>query len=108
MRANTSRTGPIVRVDFHDLAGQLGIAPFVDNVYTYENIASSQYDGISLQLEKRFANAWSGRVSYSVGYARGNTSGLPTAVNDFQVLDDRAARPERRARPTSTGGTRCR
>ena len=68
---------------------------------------SSQYDGLSLQLEKRFANAWSGRVSYSVGYARGNTSGLPTAVNDFQVLDDRAARPERWARPTSIGGTRC-
>jgi hypothetical protein len=89
VRANTSRTGPIVRVDFEDLAGQLGIAPFVNNVYTYENIASSQYDGIALQLEKRFANAWSGRVSYSVGYARGNTSGLPTAVNDFQVLDDR-------------------
>ena len=48
----------------------------------------SQYDGLSLQLEKRFANAWSGRVSYSVGYARGNTSGLPTAVNDYQVVAD--------------------
>lgn len=89
VRANTSRTGPIVRADFLDLAGQLGLTPFVDDVYTYENVASSQYDGLSLQLEKRFANSWSGRVSYSIGYARGNTSGLPTAVNDFQVVDDR-------------------
>jgi hypothetical protein len=87
VRANTSRTGPITRVDFLDLAGQLGLSPFLDDVYTYQNAASSQYDGISLQLEKRFSNSWSGRVSYNVGYARGNTSGLPTAVNDFQVLD---------------------
>ncbi len=88
VRANTSRTGPITRVDFEGLAGQLGLSPFVNNVYTYLNIASSSYDGLAVQLEKRFANSWSGRVSYSVGYARGNTSGLPTAVNDYQVLGD--------------------
>jgi hypothetical protein len=88
VRLNTSRTGPVVRVDFLDLAGQLGLTPFIDDVYTYQYDATSQYDGISLQLEKRFSNAWSGRVSYNLGYARGNTSGLPTAVNDFQVVDD--------------------
>ncbi len=60
-----------------------------------------------MQLEKRFANNWSGRVSYSVGYARGNTSGLPTAVNDYQVLDD-AQLDRTRGRPTSTAGIRCR
>lgn len=88
VRANTNRTGPITRVDFLDLAGQLELPPFIDDVYTYENAASSQYDGLSVQLEKRFANLWSARASYSLGYARGNTSGLPTAVNDFQVLED--------------------
>lgn len=88
VRANTSRTGPITRVDFLDLAGQLALSPFTDDVYTYQNVAASQYDGLSLQLEKRFSNSWSGRVSYSIGLARGNTSGLPTAVNDFQVVDD--------------------
>jgi hypothetical protein len=88
VRANTSRTGPIVRVDFDGLAEQLALSPFVDDVYTYLNMAASQYDGLSLQLEKRLSNNWSGRVSYSVGYARGTTSGLPTAVNDYQVLDD--------------------
>ncbi len=35
VRANTSRTGPITRVDFEGLAGQLGMSPFVNNVYTY-------------------------------------------------------------------------
>ncbi|MCC7243699.1 MAG: TonB-dependent receptor [Acidobacteria bacterium] len=88
IRANTSRTGRITRVDFLDLAGQLGLSPFVDDVYTYRNMASSQYDGLAMQLEKRFANYWSGRVSYSIGYARGTTNGVPTATNDFQVLED--------------------
>jgi hypothetical protein len=88
LRANTSRTGPITRYDLLGLAEQLGISPFVQDVYTFRNQASSQYDGLSLQLEKRFSNYWGARVSYNVGYARGNTSGLPTAVNDYQLLED--------------------
>ncbi len=88
VRANTSRTGPITRVDVLGLADQLGLTPFAADVFTYRNEASAQYDGLSVQLEKRFSNAWSARASYNVGYARGNTSGLPTAVNDFQVLDN--------------------
>ena len=99
VRANTSRTGPIVRVDFLGLADQLGISPFVSNVYTYLNEASSSYDGIAVQLEKRFSGYWGGRISYSIGYARGNTSGLPTAVNDYQVLDD--AQLDRNDGPTN-------
>jgi hypothetical protein len=99
VRANTSRTGPITRVDFEGLAAQLGLSPFANNVYTYLNIASSSYDGLAVQLEKRFANNWSGRVSYSIGYARGNTSGLPAAVNDYQVLDD--AQLDRNEGPTN-------
>lgn len=88
VRANTSRTGPITRVDFLNLAGQLGLSPFAQDVFTFRNEASSEYDGLSLQLEKRYSNSWSARASYNVGYARGTTSGLPTAVNDFQVLDN--------------------
>lgn len=99
VRANTSRTGPIRRVDFLGLASQLGLSPFNDDVYTYQYVASSQYDGVAMQLEKRFSGYWSGRVSYSIGYARGNTSGLPTAVNDFQVLD--AANLDRNEGPTN-------
>lgn len=88
VRANTSRTGPITRYDLYDIAGQLGISPFAQDVFTFRNDASSKYDGLSLQLEKRFSNFWGARASYNVGYARGTTSGLPTAVNDFQFLDD--------------------
>ena len=29
------------------------------------------------------------RLSYALGHGRGNTSGIPTATNDFQVLDER-------------------
>lgn len=87
IRSSTNRTAPITRVDFLGIADQLGLAPFVSNVYIVDYVAESQYDGINIQLEKRFANYWSARASYGVGYARGNTSGLPTATNDFQVLE---------------------
>jgi hypothetical protein len=89
VRSSTSRTAPITRVDFLGIASQLGLSPFVDDVYVVDNIAESEFDGLNVQLEKRFSNYWSARVSYGLGFGRGNTSGLPTAVNDFQVLDDR-------------------
>jgi outer membrane receptor protein involved in Fe transport len=89
VRSSTSRTAPITRVDFLGIANQLGLSPFVDDVYVVDYIAESEFDGLNIQLEKRFSNYWSARVSYGLGFGRGNTSGLPTATNDFQVLDDR-------------------
>ena len=88
-RVNTTRTGRLTRTDLLGLAGQLGLSPFSSNVYMREYIAETQYDGVSMQLEKRFANYWGARVSYAVGHGRGNTIGTPTAVNDFQVLGER-------------------
>jgi hypothetical protein len=89
IKANTGRTTSITRTDLLGLAAQMGLAPFSTNVYTRENIGETEYDGLTLQLEKRFSNYWAGRVGYTVGYGRGNTDGGPTAVNNFQVLADR-------------------
>jgi outer membrane receptor protein involved in Fe transport len=89
IKQTTERVAPITRVDFLGIANQLGISPFVGDVFTYENIGDTRYDGLNVQLEKRLTNNWSARVSYGLGYGRGNTSGIPTAVNDFQVLADR-------------------
>lgn len=88
-KQTTGRTAPITRVDFDNVAGQLGVSPFQGDLWVVEYIGSTRYDGLTVQLEKRFSGYWGGRVSYGVGYGRGNTSGLPTATNDFQVLGER-------------------
>jgi hypothetical protein len=88
-KQTTGRTAPITRVDFLGIAQQLEILPFTGDVFTYENVGDTRFDGLNLQVEKRLANNWAARFSYGLGYGRGNTSGLPTATNDFQVLDQR-------------------
>ena len=89
IKQTTGRTAPVTRVDFLGIAGQLGLSPFRGDVWTVENVARSEYDGMNVQLEKRLSHGWGARFSYSLGHGRGNTSGLPTATNDFQVLADR-------------------
>jgi Carboxypeptidase regulatory-like domain/TonB dependent receptor-like, beta-barrel/TonB-dependent Receptor Plug Domain len=92
VRANTSRTGPITRVDFMGLANQLGISPFLGRVLIRENVGKADYDALNLQIEKRYSNSWSARVAYTLGSARGNSNGLSqgsTADNNYQVLEDR-------------------
>ena len=65
-----------------------GISPFVNPVVTRRNIGSSQFDGVNFSLEKRFSNHWASRVSYAIGYARGNSEANQTADNNYQVLGD--------------------
>ena len=50
--------------------------------------ARYDYDGLNVQLEKREANGWSGRVSYTLSYSRGNTNGDFNAPIQFQLLND--------------------
>jgi outer membrane receptor protein involved in Fe transport len=78
VRTSESATAPIVRVDPN----------FVTNVYTRSNVGEYDYDGLNVQLEKRESNGWSGRVSYTLSYSRGNTDGEYTAPIQFQFLDD--------------------
>jgi len=84
IRANTSRTGPITRVDLQGLANSLGLTPFTRSVLTFRNDGSSKYDGINLSLERRYSSGWGSRVSYTLGSCRNNFD----AGNNFQYLDE--------------------
>ena len=51
-----------------------GFAPFTTGVTQPLNIGEVDYDALMLQLNKRFSNNYSARVSYTLAYSRGNTS----------------------------------
>ncbi|MEQ1911487.1 MAG: carboxypeptidase regulatory-like domain-containing protein, partial [Vicinamibacterales bacterium] len=87
-RANTTRTGPITYTDLYGLAAKLAISPFVNPVITRQNTGTSEFDGLNLSVEKRFSNRWAARVSYSTGYARGNSEPNQLYINNYQVLGD--------------------
>ena len=87
-RINTSRTGPIVYTDLENIAGELGISPFGNAVYERVNDGSSQFDGVNFSLEKRYSSNWAARVSYAMGYARGNAEANQTYINQLQVGAD--------------------
>jgi hypothetical protein len=84
-RVDTSRTGALTYTDSFQVASQLGISAFRNRVFTLENAAETQYDGLNLQFEKRYSHNWSARVSYALSHARGNTEASGTDFNRFQV-----------------------
>jgi len=88
-RANTSRTGPLSFTDLTGLAGQLGVTPFRTRVLTRLSDGETRYDGLNLQLERRYSGHWSARVSYSLGYSRGNNDNSGTDDNPMQVGADK-------------------
>jgi hypothetical protein len=88
LRVDASRTGRINYTDLENIAGQLGISPFVNPVVTRVNDGSSEFDGVNFSLEKRYSNRWAGRVSYAVGYARGNAEANQRGDNNYQVGAD--------------------
>lgn len=78
VRVNTTASGKINRVDPN----------FVTNVWRRANVASYDYDALNVIVEKRDANNWSGRISYTLAYSRGNTSGAETATDYFQTVNN--------------------
>jgi hypothetical protein len=52
------------------------------------NVGKVDYDALLLSLNKRFSRNYSARVSYTLAYSRGNTSGSGVPGSGFQVLDD--------------------
>jgi hypothetical protein len=96
LRATTSVTSPNVRQGSAVLteittglqAIYPGFAPFTGNVTTFENAGETDYDAVMFQLEKRFSQNYSARVSYTLSNSRGNTSGAGIAAANYQVLDD--------------------
>lgn len=84
-RVDTTRTGALIRTDLLGLADQLGIAPFPGRVLTRLSDGTTRYDGLNLQLEKRYSDNWGARVSYSLGYSRGDNDNSGTDDNLLQV-----------------------
>jgi hypothetical protein len=83
LRANTSRTAPIVRLDAFGVLGE----PYAQQVWVMENTGESKYDALNLSLEKRYANNWSGRISYSLSKSRG-TAFSQADKNTYQFQTD--------------------
>jgi hypothetical protein len=89
-KVNTTRTGAFTRTDLLGLAGQLGVTPFQGSINSrFDYTGETTYDGLNLQVERRFSGFWSARAGYTLGYARGNNSGAALAVNNFQVLAEK-------------------
>lgn len=82
-RSNTTRTGPIIRRDVFGVLGE----SYTGRVWVLENGGESEYDGLNLQLERRYANNWSARVAYSLSYSRGTAFDQGNRNTD-QFLDD--------------------
>ena len=78
LRTTTSRTAPIVRPDPN----------FVGQVLVRENLGQTDYDALMMQVEKRFSQNYSARVSYTLAYSSGNTSGNGIPQSSFQLLTD--------------------
>jgi hypothetical protein len=81
VRANMSRTGPITRLDAFGVLGEA----YNERVWVMENTGENDYDALNLSVEKRYANNWSGRVSYSLSKSRG-TAENQADRNTYQVL----------------------
>src|SRR4029079_6363626 len=83
VRANTSRTGAITRVDAFGVLGER----YTDRVWVMENSGVNDYDALNVSLEKRYSNSWSGRVSYSLSKSRG-TAENQADKDTYQKLTD--------------------
>ncbi len=81
LRANTSRTGPITRVDAFGVLGER----YNERVWVMENTGMSKYDALNLSLEKRYSKNWAGRISYSLSKSRG-TGENQADRNTYQYL----------------------
>jgi hypothetical protein len=78
LRATTVRTATLVRID----------PAFSAAVNQPVNAGKIDYDALETALVKRFASDYSFRVSYTLGYSRGNTSGAGIPLSGFQLLDN--------------------
>ncbi len=78
LRTSTARTATLARID----------PAFSAAVNQPVNAGKIDYDALEAALVKRFASDYSFRVSYTLGYSRGNTSGAGIPVSGFQVLND--------------------
>lgn len=91
LRPTTSRTAAVVRTFSPTAiayAASLGLSPFVAAINQPVNTGEVDFDSLEMALVKRFSSNYSFRVSYTLGYSRGNTSGQGAPTDQFQLLDD--------------------
>jgi hypothetical protein len=78
VRVDTTRTGRVVRVDPN----------FTASVLQRINVGEIDYDALLVGVERRWADNYRFRVSYTLGKSRGNTSGNGIPVSNLQFLGD--------------------
>ncbi|HEY9464338.1 MAG TPA: TonB-dependent receptor [Vicinamibacterales bacterium] len=78
VRTSSARTAPVVRIN----------PAYVQQVSQPVNAGAIDYDALQVALVKRLASDYSYRVSYTLGYSRGNTSGAGIPLSGFQYLND--------------------
>ena len=72
----------------------LPIGVWQSRLLSIESVGSNAYDGLNFALEKRYSNRWGMRVSYALGYSRGDTfeqygtNGISLNGVQTQVLGD--------------------
>ena len=98
VRSNPSTTtGTLTRVGSPTLTSALqalqakygpSFGNFTANVTQFVNTGQIDYDGLMLQLKKRFSHNYSAQVSYTLGNSRGNYSGSGAPLSNFQVGQD--------------------
>ena len=79
-KTTTSRTEAVVRSDAFGVLGE----PYTQQVWVFENTGQSTYNALDLSIEKRYANNWSGRISYSLSKSTG-TGNDQADKNLYQV-----------------------
>jgi len=77
-RATTARTATLVRIN----------PAYNAELRQPVNEGNVDYDALEMAVVKRLASDYSFRVSYTLGYARGNYSGNGAPLATFQVLDN--------------------
>ena len=49
------------------------IGVFQNRLLSIESVGASAYDGLNFSMEKRYSERWGMRISYALGYSRGDT-----------------------------------
>ncbi len=47
-----------------------------NNVIVMESVATTNYDALNIQVEKRYSDRWGARLAYALGHSRGSTFNL--------------------------------
>ena len=85
-----SKAGP----DGIDPRTGLAIGVWQNRLLSIESTGLSSYDGLNVSMEKRYSNRWGMRLSYALGYSRGDTfeqygtNGISLNGVQTQVLGD--------------------